>query len=94
MFHIIGMNLSAAQFLGNLSMILAEFTAIRSDRHLCAGFGICIDFFYTSAAMFLMLEAHAVFRATTSGIIGGKTKVISEIDQRNFNGETKLRFCL
>ena len=75
MFHIIGMNLSLALFGGNVSMVLSEIDGIRSDRHLCAAAGISTNFFYTAAAILLMMESHAIFKATTSGIIGGKTRV-------------------
>ena len=75
MFHIIGMNLSLALFGGNVSMVLSEFQGIRVDRHLCAAAGICTNFFYTAAAILLMMESHAIFKATTTGIIGGRTRV-------------------
>ena len=75
MFHIIGMNLALAIFSGDLSMILSEIVSIRLDRHLCAAAGICTNFFYTAAAFILLMESHAIFRATTTGVIGGKTKV-------------------
>jgi hypothetical protein len=47
----------------------------RQDRHLCAAAGISTNFFYTAAAFILLMESHAIFRATTTGIIGGKTRV-------------------
>jgi len=75
MFHIIGMNLSLALFGGNVSMVLSELQGIRIDRHLCAAAGICTNFFYTAAAILLMMESHAIFKATTTGIIGGRTRV-------------------
>ena len=75
MFHIIGMNLSLALFGGHVSMVLSEIQGIRSDRHLCAAAGLTTNFFSTAAAILLMMESHAIFKATTSGIIGGKTKV-------------------
>jgi hypothetical protein len=42
---------------------------------MCAAAGICTNFFYTAAAVLLLMEAHAIFKATTAGIIGGKTRV-------------------
>ena len=89
MFHIIGMNLALAIFSGDLSMVLSELVSIRQDRHLCAAAGISTNFFYTAAAVILLMEAHAIFRATTTGIIGGKTRV----SDTNWVDKCQLIYC-
>ena len=73
MFHILGMNIASSMAIGNILMICTEFEIIRSDRHVCAGFGAAISFFYLSSAGLVFVEAHAIFRSIAYGVIGGRT---------------------
>ena len=73
MFHILGMNIAFAMFIGNALMISTELDSSRSDRHTCATIGGSINFFYLATAGLVFAESHAIFRSITAGVIGGRT---------------------
>ncbi len=73
MFHTLGLHVAIALLFGHVSMLVTELDAVRDLRPACAALGALISFFYTTAATMLALEAFAVFRAITGGVIGGHT---------------------
>ena len=74
MFHILGMNIAFSMICGIVSLILADQDFIRKDVHPCAAVGCAVNFFYIATAAFMFTLAHAVFKAFTGGVIGGRTK--------------------
>ena len=74
MFHILGMNIAISMICGIVSLILADQDFIRKDVHPCAAVGCAVNFFYIATAAFMFTLAHAVFKAFTGGVIGGRTK--------------------
>ena len=74
MFHILGMNIAVAIVGGQVGLILSELDFIRKDVHSCAAVGGVINFFYIGSAALIFTEAHAIFKAFTEGVIGGRTK--------------------
>ena len=74
MFHILGMNIALNMICGQASLILSDMEFVRKDVHLCAGVGSAINFFYIGCAALIFAKAHALFKAFTQGVIGGRTK--------------------
>ena len=74
MFHILGMNIGLAIIGGQLALILADVDFVRTDVHICAGVGCSANFFYIGCSALIFSEAHAIFKAITEGVIGGRTK--------------------
>lgn len=75
MFHIVGMNFSAALVVAMVFMILSELSLVRDNHNGCTLIGFGIQFFYLSASGLLLFLTFAMFLATTSGIIGGYTGI-------------------
>ena len=65
MFHILSMNLALALASGDVMMIASDFEAVRGDRHLCAGVGAAINFFYLAAGCLTLVMAHSIFKSIT-----------------------------
>ena len=74
MFHILGMNIGLAIVGGQLALILADVDFVRMDVHVCAAVGCSANYFYIGCSALIFTEAHAIFKAITEGVIGGRTK--------------------
>ena len=74
MFHILGMNIAISMVCGLVSLILADRVFIRQDLHPCAAVGCAVNFFYIASAALMFTLAHAIFKAFTGGVIGGRIK--------------------
>ena len=59
------MNLALALASGDVMMIASDFEAVRTDRHLCAGVGAAINFFYLAAGCLTLVMAHSIFKSIT-----------------------------
>ena len=74
MFHILGMNIAISMVCGQVSLILSDMDFIRKEVHPCAAVGSAVNFFYIASAALMFTLAHAIFKAFTGGVIGGRTK--------------------
>ena len=74
MFHILGMNVALALIGGQVSIIFSDLDFIRNDVHSCAAVGGAINYFYIGCSALVFTKAHAIFKAFTEGVIGGRTK--------------------
>ena len=74
MFHILGMNIALALIGGQVSIIFSELDFIRNDVHSCAAVGGALNYFYIGCSALVFTKAHAIFKAFTEGVIGGRTK--------------------
>ena len=74
MFHILGMNIAASIAGGQIALIVSDLDFIREDVHSCAAVGCAVNFFYIGCAALIFTEAHAIFKAFTEGVIGGRIK--------------------
>ena len=69
MFHILSLNLAMAIVSGDAMMIASDLEAVRSDRHMCAGIGAAINFFYLASGSLTFVMAHAIFKSITGKIL-------------------------
>ena len=74
MFHILGMNAALGMIGGQAALIFSEMDFVRKDVHSCSAVGGAINFFYIGCSALLFTKAHAIFKAFTEGVIGGRTK--------------------
>ena len=68
MFHILSLNLAMAIVSGDAMMIASDLEAVRSDRHMCAGIGAAINFFYLASGSLTFVMAHAIFKSITGKV--------------------------
>ena len=48
---------------------------VRESEHMNLYVGLVMIYLYTSCATWIVCEAHAIFKALTSGIISGRAKI-------------------
>ena len=48
---------------------------VRESEHMNLYVGLGMIYLYTSSATWIVCEAHAIFKALTSGIISGRAKI-------------------
>ena len=75
MFHVIRMHTAITWICAVLFHIATDLDQVRDDPTSNIAIGFFMKYFYTSSCMWTLLEAHATFKAFTSGIISGRTKV-------------------
>ncbi len=72
MFHFLRFNSGLCYFFALLFMFIAQSDNIRSDRHNNIAFSALQQITFQAAGMFFLSESFALFRAVTSGVLGGK----------------------
>ncbi|XP_071518114.1 uncharacterized protein [Panulirus ornatus] len=73
-FHLMGLHLALAVFLGAIFMLASDLHGVREDRHSCTAIGTLIHFFYQAAGAWVFCLGIASFQAIVSGVIGGRLK--------------------
>lgn len=79
MFHAIRMHVGCTWISAIIMHVITDLDSIRQDADLNLIMGFIMMYFYTASATWMMLEAHATFRAFTAGIISGRNKVYGPI---------------
>ena len=76
MFYILRLHFAGSYLIGLVSMWLADLTmdSILSDRHNNIAISALQQYWFQVAALCLLSDSIAMFRAVTGGVIGGKTK--------------------
>ena len=75
MFHSLRMHVCFTWTLALAAHIITDFHMVREKEHLNLIVGLIMAYLYTSSATWIACEAHAVFKALTSGIISGRSKI-------------------
>ena len=68
------MNVASCLAVGLAALMLSDADFVRTDLHICAAVGLSLNFFYVGSAGFTFTLSHAIFKAITEGVIGGRTK--------------------
>ena len=76
MFYILRLNFAICYLIGLVSMWVADLTvdSILTNRHNNIAISALQQYWYQAAALCLLSDSTAMFRAVTGGVIGGKTK--------------------
>ena len=76
MFYILRLSFAVSYLVGLTSMWVADLTTetILEDRHNNIAISALQQYWYQAAALCLLCDSAAMFRAVTGGVIGGKTK--------------------
>jgi len=75
MFHVLRLHAFLCWSLGVSLHIVTDFEKIRGDPHINMLVGLIMAYFYLAAVTWVACEAHATFKAFTSGIISARNKV-------------------
>ncbi len=75
MFHALRLQVGFTWATAVVVHVVTDMDAIRDDAELNLVFGFVMKFFYTASATWVVMEAHATFRAFTGGIVSGRNKV-------------------
>lgn len=75
MFHSLRMHVCFTWTLALAAHAVTDFHMVREKEHLNLIVGLIMAYLYTSSATWITCEAHAVFKALTSGIISGRSKI-------------------
>jgi hypothetical protein len=75
MFHALRLHIAFTWIMALACHIGTDLDMIRDNRTLNLIVGLAMKFFYTASCSFTAMECHATFKAFTSGIISGRTKV-------------------
>ena len=76
MFYILRLNFAISFLIGMVSMWIADLTmeGLLLDRHNNIAISALQQYWFQAAALCLLSDSTAMFRAVTGGVIGGKTK--------------------
>ena len=103
MFYILRLSFAGSYLVGLISMWIADLTTetILEDRHNNIAISALQQYWYQAAALCLLSDSAAMFRAVTGGVIGGKTKAylpiafgLPMINLGNLNLLIVMRFIL
>ena len=75
MFHSLRTHVCFTWTLALAAHVCSDFHFIRDEEHLNLMVGLLMAYLYTSSATWITCEAHAVFKALTSGIISHRGKI-------------------
>lgn len=75
MFHVVRMHVAITWMFAIVLHLLTDADAIRDDAEMNLLIGFLMKYFYTSAITWTVCDAHAHFKAFTSGIISGRTGI-------------------
>ena len=75
MFHSLRLHVGFTWATGIILHVITDIDAVRDDPELNLIFGFIMKYFYTASNTWMMMEAHATFKAFTGGIISGRNKV-------------------
>jgi hypothetical protein len=75
MFHSLRMQVACTWICAIVMHVLTDLDAVRDSKDLNLIFGFIMMYFYTSSCTWMVLEAHATFKAFTGGIISGRGKI-------------------
>ena len=59
----------------NWTIFFTDLHNVRESEHMNLYVGLGMIYLYTSSATWIVCEAHAIFKALTSGIISGRAKI-------------------
>ena len=75
MFHVLRLNAFLCWIFGASMHIATDFAKVRDDPHINMLVGLVMIYFYSATVTWVTCEAHATFKAFTSGIISARNKV-------------------
>jgi len=75
MFHSLRTHVCLTWILAMIMHIVTDLHNVRESEHMNLPIGLSMIYLYTSSATWISCEAHAIFKALTSGIISGRGKV-------------------
>ncbi len=75
MFHSMRLHVGVTWSTAVILHVITDLQAVRDNPELNQAFGFGMKYFYTSSVTWMMLEAHATFKAFTAGIISGRNKI-------------------
>lgn len=75
MFHVLRMHVAINWICGVILHVITDMDEVRDDPVSNLAIGFLMMYFFTASATWVMLEAQCTFKAFTSGIISGRTKV-------------------
>ena len=71
MFHTLRIHVCVTWICGLILHAITDIDSVRDDEHINLTVGMIMIYFYSSSATWITCEAHAIFKALTSGIISG-----------------------
>jgi len=75
MFHSLRTHVCLTWILAMVMHIVTDLHNVRESEHMNLYVGLVMIYLYTSCATWIVCEAHAIFKALTSGIISGRAKI-------------------